>query len=82
MEKVYLVTIEIIYDVCNRDYRAFVFKDKDNAIKKYNDLVQNEKEEFNDWVCEESDSYCSLYDDGDYNNNHADIYIDELNFED
>ncbi len=78
MEKIYLIIYSGAHE-CEVWMQVFAFKNKHNAVIKFNELVKEEitHAEQMGWKTESRDNYFSAYESGRYIENHVDVTLQE-----
>ena len=87
--KVFVLTIDEVYEYAGFSHKPRVFTDKDNALDALYELYKDTKEELSkngddDWVEDDfkkGDSCFSLYPDGYWGTSHYDARVDEVEVE-
>ena len=89
MEKVFVITIEDIYDFASTNHKPIIYRKKEDAVKKFEELIESfldenpsytnlDNDDAEDFIYEKSEYSFSAYEDGRYGENHYDITISEV----
>ena len=82
--KVYVLTIDEVYDYEGFHHPPRIFTDKQKALDALHDTYIDVKKEFDDWEEDdytEGDTCFSMYPDGEWGTSHYDARVDEVEVE-
>ena len=83
MEKVYVIVISDVYDMTENSHSPIVFKNREDAIRRFNDIVEAFESEYaydieDGWEIEKNETSYSAWEEGRYVENHYDVTVYEL----
>lgn len=83
MKKVYIITIDEVYDFENFLHDPMVFADEQKAREEFERIKANAKEEYKDKYeeVEEGDTYFEMYAEGYFSEGHYAVHLYEKEIE-
>lgn len=83
MKKVYIITIDEVYDFENFPHEPMVFDDKKKAREKMARIIDEAKEEYKDKFneVEEGETYFEMYAEGYFSEGHYAVHLYEKEIE-
>ena len=76
--KIYVIKIEEVYDMESYDHDVEAYKKREDAKKRFDEIVDKAKKEYPDyWEREESETAYSTWKDGEYCDTHYSVSMKE-----
>lgn len=78
--KIYIITIDEVFDFESFSHKPEAFAKKEDALRRYEDIVEDAKREFAEEEWEESQgaAYYETYPEGYWGTSHYGVYLQEV----
>lgn len=83
MEKIYIITISEVFDFEDFGHKPEAYRNREEAQKRYEDIVEEAKREFaeNDWEEAQGASYYETFPNGYWGTSHYAVYLSEVDLQ-